>query len=493
MGKLSEDTQKPRRDIVSAEPTERTVRDFDLIVIGAGPAGASAALHAGSLGARVALIDRERTGGTCTNTGCVPTRVLAITARLLRDIRGAHAYGIEVSQPQLDWKRTVARVNEVIGEVNANKNLIPKLQRLGGQIFLGGQASFVSSHRIRLASGREISGDKYILAIGGQARRPPIPGVEHAITPEELFSLEALPKRVAIIGSGYTGVQVTTILNAFGTQVTLLEMAATILPLADVDVSLALAERFATQGIQIQTGLEAVSKIERKPTAVNENGLELTYLKAGREQTLECDAVILCVGWPAALEGLGAHTIGLETERGFIKINGQLQTNLAHIFVAGDAQGRDMLVQAADVQGRLAAENALAVQPEAMQDYRHELLPSGGFTDPDHAGVGLTEAQARTQGLDILIGLERYEHLDRAIIDHRPVGFMKLIADRESGRVIGAHATGENAVELIQGLAMAMAAGVNVQTLAGVRLAYPTYSAIIGQAAQQMLTAIKTK
>jgi pyruvate/2-oxoglutarate dehydrogenase complex dihydrolipoamide dehydrogenase (E3) component len=464
---------------ISADQTDQTARDFDVIVIGAGPAGASAALHASSLGARVALIDRERTGGTCTNTGCVPTRVLAITARLLRDIRGAAAYGIEVSKPKLDWKRTVARVQEVIGDVNANKNLVPKLAQNGGKLFLGGQASFVSSHCVRLATGRELSGDKIILAIGGQARRPPIPGIEHAITPEELFSLEVLPKRVVIIGSGYTGVQVTTILNAFGIDVTLLEMAPGILPGADADVSSTLAKKFEDQGIHVVTGLESVKQIER-------NGL--TYSKNGNDIHLECDAVILCVGWPAALEGLGAELIGLETERGFVKINEHLQSNLEHIFVAGDANGRDMLVQGADFEGRLCAENAVL---GTLQVYRRDLLPSGGFTDPDHAGVGLTEAQARAQNLDIVMTLEHYEHLDRAIIDNRRAGFMKLIVARETGTLIGAHATGENAVELIQGLALAMASGATVQTLSSVRLAYPTYSAIIGQAARSILAKLE--
>ena len=427
----------------------------------------------------MALIDRERTGGTCTNTGCVPTRVLAITARLLRDIRGAAAYGIEVSEPRLDWQRTVARVREVIGDVNANKNLLPKLTQQGGKLFLGGRASFLTPHSIRLASGRELSAEKIILAIGGQARRPPIPGIEHAITPEELFSLEVLPKRVALVGSGYTGVQVTTILNAFGIDVTLLEMAPGILPGADTDVSSALAKRFAEQGIEIVTGLESILKIEAN---------SLTYCKNGIDHHLECDAVILCVGWPAALEGLGAERIGLETERGFVKINEYLQSNLEHIFVAGDANGRDMLVQGADFEGRLCAENAVL---DKMQVYRRDLLPSGGFTDPDHAGVGLTEAQAQAQNLDFVVTLEHYEHLDRAIIDNRRAGFMKLIAARDSGRLIGAHATGENAVELIQGLALAMASGATVQTLSSVRLAYPTYSAIIGQAARNILAKLE--
>ncbi len=461
-------------------------QEFDVLVIGAGPAGATAALKASALGARVALVDKRRTGGTCTNTGCVPTRVLAITARLLRDIRGAGAYGIEVSEPQLEWKTTVSKVRQVISEIQNVKRVQDKLRDAGGQLFLEGAASFLDSHRVKLAdSGRELSAKKIILCVGGKARRPSIPGVEFAIAPEEIVDLKRLPKSVVIVGSGYTGVQVTTIMSAYGANVTLLETAPNILPPADADVARALRDGFERQGVQVITGISGIEGIELEPDGLK----RLTYTFQGAQHSIKVEAVILAVGWPAALEGLGLEQIGLETERGFIKINSYLQTNLDHIFVAGDANGRDMLVQGANFEAEVAAENAVC---GATLEFDRQSLPSGGFTDPDHAGVGVTEARARDEGMDCVVAVARYSDLERAIIDSRTAGFLKLIADK-TGRIIGANGTGENAVEVMQAVATAMAAGATAATLANVRFAYPTYTAIIGEAARKIVKQLEAR
>jgi pyruvate/2-oxoglutarate dehydrogenase complex dihydrolipoamide dehydrogenase (E3) component len=426
------------------------------------------------------LVDKRRTGGTCTNTGCVPTRVLAITARLLRDIRGAGVYGIQVSEPKLEWKTTVAKVRQVIGDIQNMKRVQDKLRDAGGQLFLEGAACFLDAHRVKLAdSGRELTAKKIILCVGGKARRPPIPGVEFAITPEEIVDLETVPKSVVIVGSGYTGVQVTTIMSAFGAQVTLLETAPNILPPADADVARALREGFERQGVRVVTGISGIEGIQ-----LEANGLKsLTYSSQDVQHVIHAEAIILAVGWPAALEGLGLEQLGLETERGFLKVNAYLQTNCEHIFVAGDANGRDMLVQGANFEAEVAAENAVR---GAKLEFDRSMLPSGGFTDPDHAGVGVHEIQARDQGLDCVVAVVRYSDLERAIIDSRTAGFLKLIADK-SGRIIGANGTGENAVEVMQAVATAMAAGATASILAGVRFAYPTYTAIIGEAARKLL------
>ncbi|WP_425145946.1 dihydrolipoyl dehydrogenase family protein [Deinococcus sp.] len=453
---------------------------FDVVVIGAGPAGSTAALRAGALGARVALLDRRRLGGTCTNTGCVPTRVLAITARLLRDIRGARAYGIHVGEPRLEWAETVARVRQTIGDIGNMKRVQDKLREQGGEVLLEGSASFQDAHTVRLAeTGRELSAEKFILAVGGRAKRLPFPGAELALTPDQLIELPELPGSVVIVGSGYTGVQITTILRAFGTAVTLLETAPEILPPADADVSRELRASFERQGIRVVTGVSGVERLEQAA-----DGLQrLTYSVGGEQRSVEASAVMLAVGWPADIEGLRLEAAGVQVERGFITVNDQLQTTAPHIFVAGDANGRDMLVQGAHFEAELAAENAVTGE---AQPYSRLSLPSGGFTDPDHAGVGLTERQARDAGLDYLVAVSRYADLERAIIDSRTTGFLKLIAERGTGRIIGAHGTGENAVEVMQAAAAAMAAGATAATLAGVRFAYPTYTAVVGEAARKL-------
>jgi pyruvate/2-oxoglutarate dehydrogenase complex dihydrolipoamide dehydrogenase (E3) component len=435
---------------------------FDLIVIGAGPAGMTAAQRAAALGAKVALLDRRRTGGTCTNTGCVPTRVLAITARLMRDIRSASSYGIQVSAPQLEWAQTVARVREVIAEIANVKRVQDKLREYSGEVFLEGAASFVNAHTVKLEdSGRVLTADKFILCTGGKARRPALEGVEHAITPDQIIDLETLPRSVVIVGSGYTGVQVTTIMSA------------------DADVGRSLRESFERQGVRVVPGIGGLERI-----VLNADGSRtVTYTLRGEAVSVTAEAVILAVGWPADLDGLNLASAGVEVERGFVKMNACLQTTAAHIYVAGDANGRDMLVQGANFEAEMAAENAVT---GSSLEYRRDSLPSGGFTDPDHAGVGLTESQARDSGVEYVVGVARYADLERAIIDHRSAGFFKLIARRDTGQIIGAHGTGESAVEVMQAVATAMAAGVTAGTLAAVRFAYPTYTAIIGEAARRL-------
>ncbi len=470
-----------RTQITSSLRIQRVkTQHFDVIVIGAGPAGMTAATRAAALGARVALLDRRRTGGTCTNTGCVPTRVLAITARLMRDIRTAHQYGIRVSVPQLEWAQTVARVRDVIAEIANVKRVQDKLREYSGEVFLEGAASFVDAHTVKLEdSGRMLTADKFILCTGGKARRPAIEGVEHAITPDQIIDLETLPASVVIVGSGYTGVQVTTIMSAFGASVTLLETAPVILPPSDADVGRSLRESFERQGVRVVTGIGGLEQI-----VLNPNGSRtVMYTLRGESHSVTVDTVILAVGWPADLDGLNLASAGVEVERGFVKMNACLQTTAAHIYVAGDANGRDMLVQGANFEAETASENAVT---GSSLEYRRDSLPSGGFTDPDHAGVGLTESQARESGVEYVVGVARYADLERAIIDRRSAGFFKLIARCDTGQIIGAHGTGESAVEVMQAVATAMAAGVSAGTLAAVRFAYPTYTAIIGEAARRL-------
>ena len=196
------------------------------------------------------------------------------------------------------------------------------------------------------------------------------------------------------------------------------------------------------------------------------------------------DAVIMATGWPADVDDLGLESAGIEVVRSSIPVNQYFHTVVPHIFAVGDANGRDMLVQAAQFEGEAAAENAVL---GANRRTPHHLLPAGGFTDPDYAGVGFTEEQARERDLLCVVATVHYTDLDRAVIDDREVGFLKLIGDRRRELILGAHAVGENAIEVIQAVTTAMAAGVDIRTLASVRFAYPTYSAVIGMTARALL------
>jgi pyruvate/2-oxoglutarate dehydrogenase complex dihydrolipoamide dehydrogenase (E3) component len=238
----------------------------------------------------------------------------------------------------------------------------------------------------------------------------------------------------------------------------------------------------AGNGIDVHTGIAGVGGIERQGDL-----LVLGYRAGDDAVRLEVESVILAVGWPGNLEPLHLDAAGVRTDRGYVAVDDRLRTSVPHIWAAGDVTGRMMLVQSATIEGRIAAENALAAEPRPLQ---HAIVAHGGFTDPEYGSVGLTEAAARAAG-EVVVGNVPYSHLDRAVIDRRTVGFCKLVADPASHQLLGAHVVGEQAVEVVQIAAAAMAGGMSVDRLAEVEFAYPTFTAIVGLAARQIVHAVR--
>jgi pyruvate/2-oxoglutarate dehydrogenase complex dihydrolipoamide dehydrogenase (E3) component len=453
---------------------------YDVAVIGAGPAGTAAALRAAELGASVVVLEAARVGGTCVNTGCVPTRVLAKTARLIRETRNADVYGVEVAAPTIDWTTTVARVRERVDRVRGIKREAERFAEAGVDLIHEGRARFADDSTLVLDSGRRLTASSILVCVGGHSRRLPIPGAELATVPEHVLDLPTLPRRVAVIGAGNTGAQLVTVFSSFGSEVTVLDLAPRVLMPSDASVSEAVAAAFVEQDIEVRTGIDGVDSLAR----ASDGSITLSWRDSGAAHSADFDAVIMATGWPADVEDLGLEKAGIEVVRSAIPADAYFRTAVPHIFAVGDANGRDMLVQAAQFEGEAAAENAVL---GANRRTPHHLLPAGGFTDPDYAGVGLTEQQAREREITCVVATVAFSSVDRAVIDDRETGFLKLIADPRRELILGAHAVGENAIEVIQSVTTAMAAGVDVSTLANVRFAYPTYSAVIGMAARALL------
>jgi pyruvate/2-oxoglutarate dehydrogenase complex dihydrolipoamide dehydrogenase (E3) component len=455
---------------------------FNVVVVGGGPAGVVAALRARELGASVALVERGRIGGVCTNDGCVPTRVLARAARLRREADQFASYGLNAPAPTLDFARLMARAQQVVYQVHEKKQLLNHLRASGIQVFdRAGQAQFVDDHSLRLENGQTLYGDKIIVCAGGRARRLPFPGADLALTHSDIWELRHLPESLIIVGASATGCQLASIFNAFGAHVTMLEVAPRILALEDADLSSAIQQSFVQSGVQVVTGISGVDRIEK----AGEQTL-LYYQQGGEQKQVQAEAVILAVGWLGNVDNLNLAAAGVVNERGYIQVNDCLQTSVPHIFAAGDITGRMMLVQSASQDGRIAAENAIL---GAGTPYRHNIVPHGGFTDPEYGSVGLTEAQAAEQlGQEgYVTATTTYEEMDRAVIDGHTTGFCKLIVSTENHRILGAHVVGEQALEVVEIIAAGMAADMWVEQLAELEIAYPTYCGVSGMAARRIV------
>ncbi|MHB8626699.1 MAG: dihydrolipoyl dehydrogenase family protein [Aggregatilineales bacterium] len=450
---------------------------YDVTVVGGGPAGVTAALRARELGATVALVERGQLGGTCTNDGCVPTRVLAKAARLMRDSYQFAAYGLQAEPPTIDFARVLARSQQVVYQVQEKKQLLAHLEQVGIHTITGaGHAYFIDAHRLGLANGNVIESEKIILCAGGSPRRLTFPGSHYALTHSDLWTLSKLPASVVIVGGGATGCQLASIFRTFGSQVTLMDVAPRLLITEDGLVASTLATEFEKQDIEVITGISGLTGIEKQ------DGLcQLTFQKDGAASTRTVEAIILAVGWPANLEALNLSAAGVQTKGAYIDVNDCLQTSALHIFAAGDMTGKMMLVQSANHQALVAAENAVLGSSRRME---YHLVPHGGFTDPEYASVGLTEEQAAAH--DCLVATVPYSDMDRAVIDGHAVGFCKLIVDRATRQMIGAHVVGELAVEIVQLVAAGMASHMTIEQLAELEVAYPTYAAIVGLAARQI-------
>ncbi len=452
---------------------------FDVIVIGGGPAGVTAALRARELGASVALVERGRMGGTCTNDGCAPTRVLAKAARLLRDSEQLSEYGLVCEKPELDFARLMARTQQTVYAIHEKKQLLGRLRSAGIEVLAeAGPARFVDPHTLELGDGSRLEAGKFILCAGGRSRRLDFPGAEQCLIHSDLWSLRKLPRSLVIVGAAATGCQIGSIFNTFGVDVTLLERSPHILALEDACVSDAAEEGFAARGIKIVTAIQTVERLEDSP-----HGKTLYYRKNDVVHPLDVDAVILSTGWVGNLSSLNLPAAGVETVGPYVKVDDFLRTSATHIFAAGDITGRMMLVQSASYEALAAAENAVG---GVGQRQSHKIVPHGGFTDPEYGSVGMNEAQARKDH-DVVVATVPYADMDRAVIDGRTEGLCKLIVSRRTRRILGAHVVGEQALEVVHVAATAMAADMDVEQLAELQIAYPTFTAILGLTARQVL------
>jgi pyruvate/2-oxoglutarate dehydrogenase complex dihydrolipoamide dehydrogenase (E3) component len=405
--------------------------------------------------------------------------VLAKAARLLRDSEQFSEYGLQGGRPELNFEFLLKRTQQVVYSIHEKKQLLGRLHDLGIQVESeAGPARFIDANHVELGNGKLFEAEKFILCAGGRARRLDFPGAEFALTHSDVWSVKKLPRSVVVVGGAATGCQLASILEAFGSKVTILERGPRILGVEDEAVSQVITASFEARGVRIVSDIQTEERIEKGP-----DSLTVFYQRGGEPQQIEADAVLLSAGWVGNLADLNLSAAGIETIGNYVRVDDFQRTSVPNIFAAGDITGRMMLVQSANYEALTAAENAVLGVGTRL---KHQIVPHGGFTDPEYGGVGLTEAQAR-KDYEVEVAVVRYSDLDRAVIDGHPVGMCKLIVSQQTHRILGAHVAGEQALEVVQIAAAGMAADMWVEQLAELQISYPTFTSILGLAARRIV------
>jgi len=428
------------------------------------------------LGARTVLVTRTEFGGMAANDGPVPVRTLAHAARLIREARQLGEYGIGVSEPMLDYPRLLARVCEVINDVGTHSSLRPQIDSLGVVVHEhAGAARFTDEHTLETKSGLRLRAEKIVICTGGVSRRLSVPGFELTNTHSDAWGLTSVPPSMLVVGAGATGVQVTSIFNAFGSQIQLFQTGPRILPSEDEDVSAAITAAFRSANIAVHENIGSIEGFEKTPS-----GVRMIFSRDGIRDSAEATLAVVAVGWVADTAGLSLAAANVETNhRGFVRVDEYLRTSNPDIFAAGDITGRLMLVPQAIRDGFVSATNAVRGPTMTIGS---PVSPIGSFTDPEYAQVGLTEAKARKTH-DVETAMIRFDSTTRTIIDGHKIGFCKLIVDRDTHRILGCHVVGERAVEITQVAGIVIAAGMPVDDLAQIPLSFPTYAGILARVA----------
>src|SRR4051812_19448291 len=448
---------------------------FEVAVIGAGPAGLFAALRAARLGARTALVTRDGVGGMAAADGPVPVRVLTQAARLRREARQLGVFGIEAGESALDYGRLLDRVREVVAEVSQTSTMRPELEKEGVATFeRAGTVRFVDPHTVEADNGLRLEADKIILCVGGTNRVLPLPGADLLGSHHDAWSSTAVPESLLVIGAGATGVQVASVFNELGSRVMLYEAGPRILKTEDQDVSRVMAESFRDAGIDVREDFGRILEFQRTDT-----GICMSFASENGTESVEASVAVGAIGWQADTVGLNLPAAGVETTpRGYIAVDSHLRTNVPHIFAAGDVTGRLMLVPQAVQGGFQAATNAARGGQVTLTP---PVSPIGSFTDPEYAQAGISEEVARKDH-DIVVAKTPFAVTARPIIDGRTTGFCKVIVDRTSHTILGCHVVGERAVELAQVAAVSIAAGMTVEQFARIPISFPTYTNVLGRA-----------
>ena len=475
---------KQRRDIApEVEDDNGGATDFDLMVIGGGSAGFAAAIKGTELGKRVALVEAGTIGGTCVNVGCIPSKTLLQAAKVYHQDRHHPFEGVPHATPAADWRAVVTQKDELVSRMRQTK-YVDVLAAYPEVTLIRGWARLLGGNRVEItpttngADPTVYSIGSIIIATGAHPWVPPINGLEESgyLNSTTALELTERPATMIVVGANAVGLELAQLYARFGTRITLLEVLPAIAPFEEPEISEALAGYLRDEGMVIETGVN-ITQVRK-----DAHGYRLTAERDGKKLAFEADALLMATGRRANPSGMGLEEAGVNLgQHGEIVADEHLRTTAPSIYAAGDVTGRDMYVYVAAYSGILAAENALSGTGRV---YDSSVLPRVTFTDPAVAAVGLTERQAEDAGYAVNTSVLPLEYVPRALANRDTRGLIKLVADAESDRLLGAHILSADAGEVVQAMVIAIQAGMTVQGLTETFFPYLTMVEGIKLAAQ---------
>jgi pyruvate/2-oxoglutarate dehydrogenase complex dihydrolipoamide dehydrogenase (E3) component len=457
--------------------------DFDMVVIGGGAAGLTAAGISASLGAKTALIEESRLGGDCTWTGCVPSKTLLKAAGIANTFRTAGRYGLKASEPQFDFSTVMDRMHEIQNAVYEEADAPPVYQKMGIEV-IEGKAQFISSTRAEVqgpAGGRrQFTSRFFVVATGGRPVMPPIEGIAESpyLTSESIFTIQKLPARMIVLGAGPIGIEMAQAFRRFGSQVVVVGRRDHILPRDDAELTALLREHLDGEGIRFLLG-SGVTRIDSGMGSVRVTCRAGASLK---EETVEGDTLLVAAGRRPNLDGLGLEAAGIQASHAGITVDRHCRTSAENIFACGDVTGLYQFTHMSEHMAKVAVTNALLRVRMKMDTVN---VPWCTFTDPELAHVGASEIELKKCKQRYAVYRFPFSKIDRAVTDRETTGMVKVFARKLNGRIYGASILGAHAGDMIGEFALAMRNKVSLRNMADTIHPYPTYALGNRRAADQ--------
>ena len=447
--------------------------EYDVVVLGSGPGGYVAAIRAGQLGMKTAIVERDNLGGICLNWGCIPSKALLRNAEVLSLIQHSEEFGITVDGVKADFSRAIDRSRRVVDRLTRG---VGTLLRRNGVEHVSGTGVLSDANTVVVDGDKALTANNVIIATGARQRHIPTLPIDGqtVITSREALELRRAPSKAVIIGGGATGCEFAYMWRAYGADVTIVELLPRIVPNGDEEVSAQLERSFRRQGIQVSADAQV------QGIAVNNGAASVSILSKGENAVLDADIVLVAVGVEGNTDGIGLDTVGVEVDRSFIPIDDMMNTNVNGIYAIGDVTGKMLLAHVASAQGVTAIEHIAGLNPQPL-DYTQ--IPSAIYCRPQVASFGMTEEQAREGGYSVKVGKFPLAASGKALAMNETEGMVKLIVDAEIGEVLGAHMIGAEVTELLGEIGMTRLLEATTTELGWLVHPHPTISEALKEAA----------